>query len=190
MKIGYARVSTEDQKTGIQKEMLKHYGCEIIFEDKVTGVNYNRDGLNAALTKLQKGDELVAIALDRVGRSMLETVTIVIDLDRRGITFVSLRERYFDTTTPIGRGILALVASIAEDERIKIKQRTCAGIKDYMDTNKQWGRKVDMNDPLSKEIVRLLAAGNSIRSVADLTGTNRGKVYRIKKRQNKKHQLI
>lgn len=127
MKIGYARVSREDQNLALQHDALKAAGCDEIFEDKVTGATMKRPGLDQVLARLQPGDELVVWKFDRLGRSMLECLTLAIDLDKRGIGFRSLSES-FDTRTPIGRGVLALIAAVAEDERASLIKRTRAGM--------------------------------------------------------------
>ena len=80
-----------------------------------------------ALAALEPGSVLVVWKLDRLGRSMLETVKIVLDLDRRGIGFRSLTES-FDKKTALGRGVLALLA-VAEDERDRLRERTRAGMQ-------------------------------------------------------------
>lgn len=126
-RIGYARVSTEDQNLALQIDALKAAGCARIFHDRITGATFRRKGLDGALGALEPGDELVVWKLDRFGRSMLETVTMVLDLDRRGIGFRSLTES-FDIKTAIGRGVLAFLAAIAEDERERIRLRTRAGM--------------------------------------------------------------
>lgn len=126
-RIGYARVSTEDQNLALQIDALEAAGCARIFHDRITGATFRRKGLDGALGALEPGDELVVWKLDRFGRSMLETVTMVLDLDRRGIGFRSLTES-FDIKTAIGRGVLAFLAAIAEDERERIRLRTRAGM--------------------------------------------------------------
>ncbi len=127
MKIGYARVSREEQNADLQHDALKAAGCDEIFEDKLTGATMKRPGLDQALARLQAGDELVVWKFDRFGRSMLETLLLVLDLEKRGIRFRSLNES-FDTSTPIGRGVLAFMAAMAEDERASIIKRTRAGM--------------------------------------------------------------
>jgi hypothetical protein len=123
MKIGYARVSREDQNIALQHDALKAAGCGKIFDDKKTGATMTRPGLERALAHLRPGDELVVWKFDRLGRTMLETLTLAIDLDRRGIAFRSLNES-FDTATPIGRGVMAIIAAVAEDERAGLIKRT------------------------------------------------------------------
>lgn len=127
MKIGYARVSREEQNADLQHDALRAAGCDDIFEDKLSGATMKRPGLDAALARLQPGDELVVWKFDRFGRTMLETLLLVLDLEKRGIGFRSLTES-FDARTPIGRGVLAFMAAIAEDERASIIKRTRAGM--------------------------------------------------------------
>lgn len=128
MRIGYARVSTEDQNLALQLDALRRAGCDRVFRDGgVSGKYLKRAGLDRALAALSAGDEFVVWKLDRLGRSMLETTMIVVEFDRRGIGFRSLTES-FDTKTAIGRGILAFIAAVAEDERDRISERTRAGM--------------------------------------------------------------
>ena len=94
----------------------------------MSGAEFVRAGLDEALAALEPGGVLVVWKLDRLGRSMLDTVKIVLDLDRRGIGFRSLTES-FDTKTAMGRGVLALLAAVAEDERDRLRERTRAGMK-------------------------------------------------------------
>jgi DNA invertase Pin-like site-specific DNA recombinase len=113
---------------GYQLDALQASGCVQIFEDRVSGAGFERAGLDQALAALEPGSVLVVWKLDRLGRSMLETVKIVLDLDRRGIGFRSLTES-FDTKTALGRGVLALLAAVAEDERDRLRERTRAGMQ-------------------------------------------------------------
>ncbi len=128
MRIGYVRVSREEQNPALQRDALQRAGCEKIFEDRMSGARFDRAGLRRALKALAPGSELVVWKLDRLGRSMLETISIVLDLDRRGVGFRSLTES-FDTRTAIGRGVLAFIAAVAEDERERIRERTIAGME-------------------------------------------------------------
>ncbi|WP_407529935.1 recombinase family protein [Methylobacterium oryzisoli] len=96
MLIGYARVSTEDQDPQYQLDALKAAGCVQVFQDRASGATLSRVGLDQALAALTPGYTLVAWKLDRVGRTWLETVRTIVDLDRRGIEFRSLTES-FDT---------------------------------------------------------------------------------------------
>src|SRR5215216_6002920 len=99
--IGYARVSTEDQHLHLQQDALKTAGCMKIFTDTVSGAKAERKGLDEALSYLREGDTLVVWRLDRLGRSMLNLIEIITDLEKRHINFKSLTEN-IDTTTSGG----------------------------------------------------------------------------------------
>src|SRR5215472_13346062 len=118
--IGYARVSTDDQNLSLQIDALRSAGCEAIFEDTGSGAEFSRAGFDRALAALEPGGVPAVWKLDRPGRSMLETVKIVLDLDKLGIGFRSVTES-FDTKTALGRGVLALLAAVAEDGRDRLR---------------------------------------------------------------------
>jgi DNA invertase Pin-like site-specific DNA recombinase len=149
MRIGYVRVSREDQNPDMQRDALLYARCDRIFEDRISGACFDRSGLKRALTAAKPGSELIVWKLDRLGRSMLETLSLVLELDRRGVTFRSLTES-FDTKTPIGRGVLAFIAAVAEDERERIRERTKAG----MAAAKKRGKHVGRPRKLSAQQVR------------------------------------
>jgi len=98
MLIGYARVSTADQKPGMQLDALTAAGCEQIFTDHASGMKTGRPALDVALKALRKGDTLVVWKLDRLGRSLRHLIDIIKDLEQRGIGFRCLTEG-IDTST-------------------------------------------------------------------------------------------
>jgi DNA invertase Pin-like site-specific DNA recombinase len=97
--IGYARVSTPDQKLSLQHDALERAGCERVFDDLASGARTDRPGLAEALAYLRAGDTLVVWKLDRLGRSMSHLIDKIGELASRGIGFRSLTEN-IDTTTP------------------------------------------------------------------------------------------
>jgi len=127
-KIGYVRVSTDDQDTALQLAALRAEGCDYIFDEKVSGAKTKRPGLEACLQSLQPGDALVVWKLDRLGRTMLKLLELIEDLDRRGVQFVCTTQR-FDTSTPMGKAFLGMLATFAQFERDMIIERTRAGLK-------------------------------------------------------------
>lgn len=126
MRIGYARVSSRDQKLEIQSAALQKFGCEQVFMEKMSGARNDRPEMYKALSALKPGDKLIVWKLDRLGRSLNHLVTVVDDLRRRGIEFVSLNEN-IDTSTPSGRLFFHIMAALAEFERDLINERTEAG---------------------------------------------------------------
>ena len=92
MLIGYVRVSTNDQNTALQRNALESAGCELIFEDKISGKVSDRPGLKKVLRTLSEGDTLVVWKLDRLGRSMRHLVGLVEELREKGVNFRSLTD--------------------------------------------------------------------------------------------------
>jgi len=127
MRIGYARVSTQDQRPELQLDALTAAACEQIFQEKASGKDVDRVELSRCLQTLRKGDTLVVWRLDRLGRSLLHLVEIVNALDARGVGFQSLTENV-DTTNAGGRLIFHIFGALAEFERNLIRERTVAGL--------------------------------------------------------------
>jgi DNA invertase Pin-like site-specific DNA recombinase len=124
--VGLARVSTLDQDPGLQLDALARAGCAPIYEEKVSGVAAKRPIRDQILGQLKAGDILTVWDLSRLGRSMIEVVSIVEELDRRGVRFRTLQQP-IDTTSPTGKLQLQLLAAVAEYERRMIVERVRAG---------------------------------------------------------------
>lgn len=127
MLVGYVRVSTNEQNTALQRNALESAGCELIFEDKISGKTSERPGLKKVLKTLTAGDTLVVWKLDRLGRSMRHLVTLIEELRVSGINFRSLTDS-IDTSTPMGRFFFHVMGALAEMERELIVERTRAGL--------------------------------------------------------------
>jgi DNA invertase Pin-like site-specific DNA recombinase len=102
-RVGYARVSTLDQDTGLQLDALATAGCAKVFEDHASGARADRAGLQQALDYVRDGDVLVVWKLDRLGRSLQHLIETVAGLEKRRVGFRSITEA-IDTTTPGGPG--------------------------------------------------------------------------------------
>lgn len=140
MIVGYARVSTEEQKLDLQLQALEAAGCELVFSDHgQSGFHFERDGLETALTRLRAGDTLVVWRLDRLGRSLSALVGLMDQLGRRGISFRSLTEN-IDTSSSGGRLMFHMMAALAEFERSIISERTRAGMAAARARGKRLGR--------------------------------------------------
>ena len=139
MLIGYARVSTSDQRLDLQQDALRGVGCERIFTDTASGAKAGRPGLAAALDTCREGDILVVWKLDRLGRSLSHLVEVVQVLAERNVSFRSLQEQ-LDTTTSGGKLIFHLFASLAEFERDVIRERTNDGLAAARARGRKGGR--------------------------------------------------
>lgn len=128
MKIGYARVSTDDQSLALQVDALVAAGCEQIFRDEgVSGARKSRPALDQLLATARSGDVIVAWRLDRLGRSLSHLIDLISALRKRGVAFVSLCEA-IDTDTASGRLLFHMMGALAEFERALISERTRAGV--------------------------------------------------------------
>lgn len=150
MKIGYARVSTDEQSVYQQLDALKEAGCEQIFTDEgISAIAKSRPGLEEARQVLQSGDIFVVWAIDRAFRSTIEAILFLDELLKAGIEFKSLTQQ-IDTTTPEGRKWFIDTASWAEYERAIISRRT----KEKMAAAKRRGQHLGRPYSLSDDKVQ------------------------------------
>lgn len=138
MKIGYARVSTRDQKLEMQRSALTDFGCELIYEEKQSAVK-NRPELQKLLKKIRSGDVVVVWKIDRLGRSLKDLIELVTGFRSNGVEFVSLNDN-INTTTAQGRLVFNLFGSFAEFERELISERTRAGLAEARKHGRSGGR--------------------------------------------------
>ncbi len=128
MKIGYARVSSKHQNLDRQISALEAAGCDRIYREKQSGkTTKNRPQLARALAALGKGDILILAEWDRATRSMVDGIAIMSQLNSQGAFLKVLDRAHLDLTTPVGRGVLALLSAIYEEERERIVARAAQG---------------------------------------------------------------
>ena len=178
MLIGYARVSTEDQKLRLQRDALKEADCEKIFREKVSGAAKVLPARAKLLEFAREGDVVVVWKLDRLGRSLRDLVVVVNDLKERGVGLRSLQEA-IDTTTPTGRLTFHIFAALAEFERDMIRERTTAGL----DAARKRGSPIGRPRSLTPEQVRMAEAMMSdstlsTKQIAEQLGVHRSTLYR------------
>jgi DNA invertase Pin-like site-specific DNA recombinase len=149
VKIGYARVSTQDQNLEMQLDALNKAGCEQIFQEKASGVKSERPELLAMQHILRKGDVIYIYKLDRLGRSLKHLLELTSGFEKRGVGLVSLND-HIDTTTAQGRLIFNIFASLSEFERDLIRERTKSGLE----AARARGRKGGRSRGLSKDAER------------------------------------
>jgi DNA invertase Pin-like site-specific DNA recombinase len=177
MRIGYARVSTDDQSLILQLDALKDAGCERVFTDRASGAMGGRPGLAEALSHLRAGDALVIWKLDRLGRTVKGLVDLVAELQGRGVQFRSLTDG-IDTTTPAGRFFFHVMASLAQMERELLAERTRAGLEAARRRGRVGGRKRRMTPGKVESARTLLKGGMSPRDVARDLGISIPTLYR------------
>lgn len=152
MILGYARVSTEDQTLDGQQDALLAAGAGRIFSDRISGTARHRPGLDRMLDQLRPGDVVVVTKYDRLARSLKDLLDIVDAVQARGAGFRSLAED-IDTTTPAGRLVFHVFASIAQFERERISERTREGLEAARRRGRVGGRPPALS-PAQKDEVR------------------------------------
>jgi DNA invertase Pin-like site-specific DNA recombinase len=180
MRIGYCRVSTDDQNPDLQLAALKRAGCKQIFTDRATGAHVKRPQLTRCLASLHAGDVLVVWKLDRLGRSLRDLIVLLDDLKARDIAFRSLTES-IDTTTPTGRAMWQMVGILAELERSLIQERTKAGRAAAQARGVRMGRKPLLSAPQVAHARKLLEDGERPIHVAQLLNVSRRTLERALK---------
>jgi DNA invertase Pin-like site-specific DNA recombinase len=180
MLLGYARVSTDDQKLDLQRDALIKAGVQPnhIYEDKLSGARSDRPGLDAVLKAARDGDTLVVWRLDRLGRTMVDLIKLVTDLEGRGVGFRSLTES-IDTTTPGGKLIFHVFSALAEFERNLTRERTRAGLLAARARGRVGGRKRVMTERDVAVAKTLLREGSlTVEEVAEQSGVSMATLYR------------
>jgi DNA invertase Pin-like site-specific DNA recombinase len=158
MKIGYARVSTEDQRLDAQLDKLQAAGCDRIFSDKASGAKAARAGLADALSHLRPGDSLVICKLDRLGRTVKQLLDLAEELREKGIN-LQILDLGIDTSTPAGKLAFTLLAAFAELERDLIRERTRHGLEAAKARGRMGGRKAKLAPAEAKRMRELAEAG-------------------------------
>lgn len=139
MKIGYARVSTQEQNLDRQFDNLRAAGCERIYCEKMTGTKAHRPELDKMKEALREGDVLVIDSFSRLSRSTKDLLDTVETLTAQGVNIVSLKEQ-LDTTTATGRMMLTMLSALSQFERDLIAERTRDGLKAARARGRKGGR--------------------------------------------------
>lgn len=139
MKIGYARVSTQEQTLDMQTDALEKNGCRTIYTDKASSTKEAKPAFDEMMKNLREGDSVVIWKLDRLGRSTRALIDLVAGLDKRKVNLISLNDP-IDTTSPGGILVFQIFCALAEHERNIIVQRTMAGLQAARARGKNGGR--------------------------------------------------
>ncbi len=180
MLIGYARISTDEQKLDLQIDALNAAGCTKVWSDTLSGTLDDRPGLSRALAMLDKGDTLVVWKLDRMGRSMPHLLHIIRDLEKRGVEFRSLQE-HLDTTTPGGRLVFHVFAAMAEFERDLISERTKAGLAAARKRGRYGGVKRKLDAQQAQRLVAMTQNKISVPEICAALGISQATYFRYLK---------
>ena len=175
-RIGYARVSTDDQNLSIQKAALEADKCGIVFEEKKSGTKRTGQAqLELAMKVLQKSDTLVVTRLDRLGRSLRDLANIAHEIDTVG-AHLRVVEQSVDTSTSAGRAFFGMLAVFAQFETDVRRDRQAEGIAKAKKAGVYTGGKPRIS---RAEVAALIKGGNGPAAIARTLGVSRMSVYRI-----------
>lgn len=176
MRIGYARVSTNDQDTTIQREALQRAQCDVVREEKASGTTTKgRDELAAILDFIRDGDTLVVTRIDRLARSISDLQVIVCRLAERGAK-LQATEQPIDTSTAAGKAFLDMLGVFAEFETNLRRERQMEGIARAKAAGKYKGRRAKIQ---ANEVRRLRQEGSTPTQIARDLRIGRASVYRL-----------
>jgi DNA invertase Pin-like site-specific DNA recombinase len=174
MKYGYARVSTVQQDTALQRAAFKRAGVTRVTEEK-RSAGASRPLLEALLAELKPGDVLYVYKIDRLARSLVDLLRILQRVVDAAATFVSLTEP-LETATPVGRMMLQLLGAVAEFERAVIRERCAAGRAAAVERGVRFGRLPDFT---RAEVAALRQEGLGWRKIAAKLGASTATVRRV-----------
>ena len=177
MKIGYARVSTDDQNLDLQRDALERAGCGRIYEEHKSGKSLDRPQLDECRKALRSGDTLVVWRLDRLARSLPDLIKIVAGFRTDGIGFESVTEQ-IDTATAAGELTFHVFGALAQFERQLIRERTKAGLAAARARGRKGGRPKKLSPSDVKAVRALVKAGElTMEEIAGKFGVHRSTIY-------------
>lgn len=178
--IGYARVSTTSQKLDRQIGALRAESCEDIYREKASAKSIKgRPQLERAIDQLGIGDVFMIAEWDRATRSMMDGISIIQRVADRGATVKVLDKPWLDLTTPMGKGILAFLSALAEDERQRIVRRANEGRQAAKAQGVKFGRKPKLTEHQRRVAKERVVAGESATAVAKDLGVATSTVTRM-----------
>ncbi|HDI6956391.1 TPA: recombinase family protein, partial [Staphylococcus aureus] len=163
----------------LQEDRLNAYGCEKIFSDHISGSKSKRPGLDKVIEFARSGDTIVVWRLDRLGRNMEDLITLVNELNERGVSFHSLEENItMDKSSSTGQLLFHLFAAFAEFERNLILERSSAGRIAARARGRYGGRPEKLNQKDLNLLKTLYDNGTPIKTIAEQWQVSRTTIYR------------
>lgn len=191
MKIGYIRVSTEEQNTARQDVLMEELGVEKVYTDKMSGKDRKRPGLEEMMAFVREGDTVIVESISRFARSTKDLLSLVEQLNEKRVEFVSKKES-IDTTTPQGKFMLTIFGAMAQLEREQTLQRQAEGIAIAKAAGKYTGRKpIAIDEEAFTEQYRAWKNGETApKFICKKLGISAATFYRRVADYEKKHGII
>lgn len=196
MNLGYARVSTKEQNLDRQIDSLKAFGCEKIWQEKVSAAkvdlrktNIERPELEDLIKYARKGDTIVVHSLSRLARSIKDLLGIVDQLTEKGVGLKSLTEDWLDTSTAQGKLLLTIFGGLAEFERDVIRERTVEGLKSARARGRLGGRPPVDKKTIDRALMLYDMGTVGIMDICQMTGISKQTLYRYLKKRDKDKEL-
>lgn len=139
MKVGYVRVSTKEQNTARQEELMKSLGADKVYIDRMSGKDMERPALRDMMNYVREGDSVIVESISRFARNTKDLLELTEQLNNKHVQFVSQKED-IDTNTASGKFMLTIFGAVAELEREYIRQRQKEGIEIAKEQGKYKGR--------------------------------------------------
>lgn len=179
MRIGYARVSTENQSLNRQIDALTEFKVDEILTEKMTGTKAHRPELDRLLDKSRKGDTVVVESLSRLGRSTKDLLFLVELFNERGIILISLKEN-LDISTPTGKLLLTVLSALSQFERDLTVQRTREGLQAARARGRTGGRKPVNPKTIERAMKMYYTKQFSISEIEKTCGIGRATLYKYR----------
>lgn len=177
MKIGYVRVSTKEQNTARQEEMMESLGVDKVYIDRMSGRSTERPALQEMMGFVREGDSVIVESISRFARNTKDLLELTEQLDGRHVQFISQKER-IDTDTPAGRFMLTVFGAVAELEREYIRQRQREGIEIAKGEGKYKGRPEKRLDSFGDVYLQWKEGGMTAAAASRQLGISRSTFYR------------
>ena len=178
MKVGYVRTSTREQNTIRQEVLMENLGVDKVFIEKISGKNMNRPELKKMLDFVREGDQLIVESYSRLSRSTQDLLTIINELDKKGVAFISQKEK-IDTSTPQGRLMMTIFSGLAQFERECLLERQKEGIACAKAQGKYKGRKpIDMPENFESVVAEYKAGNINAKEAMEQLGMTQATFYR------------
>lgn len=177
MKVGYVRVSTKEQNTARQEEIMKSLEVDKIYIDRLSGKNTDRPALLEMLRFVREGDTVVVESISRFARNTKDLLELTEQLHNKQVQFISQKEK-IDTDTPAGKFMLTIFGAVAELEREYIRQRQREGIEIAKENGKYKGRPEKQLDNFPAVYVQWKKREITAKSASEQLGISRSTFYR------------